>query len=295
MKQYRIGILGTENSHALHYAAAFNKADLSGGDKYEGFRITALYGHYPEENRKIASEYGVDFIAENVEDMLGKVDAVIVCARDGKYHYEFAKPFIEAGLPVFLDKPTTIDVGETIELLSFAKQNNIPMLGGSVLKFTDTVKEMNDFVNKNKDTICGGFVAAPVLMENPYSGFYFYAAHLIEICLPVFGWNPISVSASVSKSGVVACVDYENYSVMCRFNDFCPEYSCGVFDKESSKIDKIDISKAQEAECDAFVDMVKTGKMSYSYEQFAMPIVLMNAIEEAYKTGKKVFVNNVEL
>jgi len=294
MKQYRIGILGTEGSHALHSAGAFNKPD-SENPRYEGFKVTALYGHYPEENKKISEEYGVDFIAEKVEDMLGKVDAVIVCARDGKFHYEFAKPFIDAGLPLFLDKPTTIDPAETIELLSFAKKNNIPVCGGSVLKFAQTVKECAAFVEEKKDTVCGGFIAAPVFMQSPYSGFYFYCAHLVEICLSVFGWSPVSVLATANSSGADVSVDYGSFSVVCKYNDFCPDYACGVFEKESSMLEKIDLANAQDEECDAFAQMVKTGKMPYSYEQIAMPIMVMNAIEESYKTGERVFVNKVEL
>ena len=294
MKQYRIGILGTENSHALHFASAFNK-QCEENPRYKGFRVTALFGHYPEENKKMSEEYGIDFIADKPEDMIGKVDAVIVCARDGKFHYEFAKPFIDAGLPLFLDKPTTIEMSETFELLSLAKKNNIPVCGGSVLKYAPMVNKCRDFVNEKRDTVSGGFVAAPLFLDSPYSGFYFYAAHLVEICLPVFGWNPLSVIAIKNEKGVDVSVDYGTFSVVCKYNDFCPDYACGVFEKETSILEKIDLENSQDAECDDFVQMVESGKMPYSYEEIAMPIVVMNAIEESYKTGKRVFVDKVEV
>ncbi len=44
-------------------------------------------------------------VVERPEDVIGEVDAVIVATDKGGEHVERCRPFIEAGLPVFVDKP----------------------------------------------------------------------------------------------------------------------------------------------------------------------------------------------
>ena len=39
------------------------------------------------------------------EDVIGEVDAVIIATDKGYEHVERCRPFVEAGLPVFVDKP----------------------------------------------------------------------------------------------------------------------------------------------------------------------------------------------
>jgi predicted dehydrogenase len=46
-------------------------------------------------------------VVENPTDVIGHVDAVIIATDIGGEHVERARPFIEAGLPVFIDKPLT--------------------------------------------------------------------------------------------------------------------------------------------------------------------------------------------
>jgi predicted dehydrogenase len=44
-------------------------------------------------------------VVENPEDLIGQVDAVIVATDIGSEHVARCRPFVEAGLPIFVDKP----------------------------------------------------------------------------------------------------------------------------------------------------------------------------------------------
>ncbi len=44
-------------------------------------------------------------VVDKPTDVIGQVDAVIIATDDGGDHVERARPFVEAGLPVFVDKP----------------------------------------------------------------------------------------------------------------------------------------------------------------------------------------------
>jgi predicted dehydrogenase len=49
----------------------------------------------------------IPHVVEKPTDVIGHVDAVVVATDIGSEHVNRARPFIEAGLPVFIDKPLT--------------------------------------------------------------------------------------------------------------------------------------------------------------------------------------------
>lgn len=286
---YRIGILGSENSHASAFSEIFNKPDENGAFKYPDCHVVAVGGHYPESNKEVFEKFGLDFIAEKPEDMLGKVDAVMVTARDGKFHPEFARPFVEAGLPMFIDKPFAVDPAEALALARLAKSKNVPLVGGSSVKQTYDVRMMQHTVKSGLGGIHGGCVAAPVSMHNDYSGFFFYSSHLAEMSLTIFGYDPKAVTAFRNGDDVTVVVEYDKYTVTNHFMEGCYNaYHCTIFGKDRNVCRDIDISMCYQHECEDFAAMLHNGTMSHTYKQLITPVYYLNAIYESYNTGKTV-------
>jgi len=286
---YRIGILGSENSHASAFSEIFNKPDENGVFKYPDCHVVAVGGHYPESNQEVFEKYGLDFIAEKPEDMLGKVDAVMVTARDGKFHPEFARPFVEAGLPLFIDKPFAVDRDEALALAKLAKSKHVPLVGGSSVKQTYDIRMMQHTVKSGLGGIHGGCVAAPVSMHNDYSGFFFYSSHLAEMSLTIFGYDPKAVTAFRNGDDVTVVVEYDKYDVTNHFMEECGNaYHCSIFGQERNVCRDIDISMCYQHECEDFAAMLHNGTMSHTYKQLITPVYYLNAIYESYNTGKTV-------
>ena len=287
MKKYRIGIIGTENSHADAFASFFNKSDEKGEPIYPDCHVTLVYGHYPEANERVVRECGADAIASSIDEMVHSVDAVMITARDGKFHAEFARPFIEAGIPVFIDKPFTTDVQEALMLVRLAKEKGVPLCGGSSLKYAEDIAALK--ASARESTPLGGFVAAPLDFQSIYSGFWFYSAHLAEMCLETFGWQPKRVYAQEKNNSVQAIVDYEDFSVNCSFVNGCgSSYTGIVFGTKGTERKAVRLDNVFRRECDVFVETVRSGKMAHTYEQLVAPVRLLAAIEESYQTGRTV-------
>lgn len=76
-----------------------------------GAQVTHLWTDDPREAPEVAAASLIPHIVAQPEDVIGQVDAVLISTDDGADHVRRARPFVDAGLPVFVDKPmaTTIE------------------------------------------------------------------------------------------------------------------------------------------------------------------------------------------
>jgi hypothetical protein len=72
-----------------------------------GARVTHIWTDDPTDAVHVARASLIPHVVDRPEDVIGDVDAVIVATDKGHEHVERCRPFVEAGLPVFVDKPLT--------------------------------------------------------------------------------------------------------------------------------------------------------------------------------------------
>lgn len=124
--EIRLGIMGmTEgNGHPYSWSAIYNgfekklmdNCPFPGIPAYlnkqppqtigiAGAHVTHVYCNNRADAEDVSRCSHVPNVVDKPEDMIGKVDAVI-CATDiGSEHVKRCRPFMEAGLPMFIDKP----------------------------------------------------------------------------------------------------------------------------------------------------------------------------------------------
>jgi predicted dehydrogenase len=129
----KIGIIGLSegNGHPFSYGSIIN------GYSAEGLAASGWPGIYEYVRRRHASEFGLDGwtithawtqdpdatrrlcaacripnAVTDYREFTGSVDAVIIARDDYENHFQMARPFLEAGLPVFVDKPLSLEVSE---------------------------------------------------------------------------------------------------------------------------------------------------------------------------------------
>lgn len=78
-----------------------NKDDLG----MDGARITHIWTQEKAISESIAESSEIEHIAAELTDMIGEVDAIILGRDDPENHVEMARPFIDADIPIFIDKP----------------------------------------------------------------------------------------------------------------------------------------------------------------------------------------------
>ena len=98
---YKIAILGCENSHANNFLRVIYKEKL-----VSDVEVVGVYSYDMEAAQKLHEEYGVA-VAESYDAFVGKVDGIMITARHGDNHYKYAKPYLDSGIPMYIDKPIT--------------------------------------------------------------------------------------------------------------------------------------------------------------------------------------------
>lgn len=293
---FRIGIIGSDNSHALAFSKLANlKDDKTGDYLFPDVRVTGIFGLEKERTEEVADKGKIEFIAEKPEDLLGKVDAVMVVFRHGDLHAPYALPFIEKGIPTWIDKPFTIKISEAQKLIEAADRSNTLVTGGSTLKYTYDIQTLKNFAENNTSMgkLLGGVMNYPANLENEYGGLYFYGNHLAEMVMTVFGYDIKSVRASLHNGSITVCTKYDDFQVTLNYVDCWGKYTGVLYFEKGTIARDIDDSLGYRLGFEKLVEMLRSGKRPFPLEHLLIPTVFLNAVEKSIKTGNEVFLKEL--
>ena len=83
-----------------------------------GAMVTHVWCQDEQISKSIAKSAKIENVVNRLEDMIGNVDAVLLTRDDPENHVEMARPFIDANIPIFVDKP----LASTTEDLEYFKK-----------------------------------------------------------------------------------------------------------------------------------------------------------------------------
>lgn len=84
----------------------------------------------------------------NVKDLIqAKLDGVII-ASPASLHFKLAKPFIEAHIPLLVEKPLTNSLGEAKQLAQLAKKERTKVLVGHTFLYNQSVRFLKQEIEK---------------------------------------------------------------------------------------------------------------------------------------------------
>jgi len=89
--------------------------------KVPGAQVTHIWTDNLDEARLVAKASLIPHVVDRPEDVIGQVDAVFISTDDGYDHIRRARPFVEAGLAVFVDKPLAISIRDLQTFINWEK------------------------------------------------------------------------------------------------------------------------------------------------------------------------------
>lgn len=134
-------------------------------------KVTHVYAQDYVQALKVKHSSMVEHIVENPEDLIGKVDAILLARDDGENHVEMAKPFLEAGLPIFIDKPFALSLRDA-EIMLRLQQYETQIFTCSSLRFANELK-----LSEEEKMIIGEVLWIEASVAKKWET---YAVHVIE-------------------------------------------------------------------------------------------------------------------
>lgn len=309
-KRLNIGILGmTEgNGHPYSWSAIFNGYNKKYMDEcpfpvikdylykqpentfgIEGARITHIcctgWKDYAEAER-IARATNIENVLKSPEEMIGKVDAVICATDDGNEHVERCKPFLEASVPMFIDKPL---VNNAQDLRTFLKWRNEGrhFISSSSLRYS---KELEPFYKNHYELGELMYICQPMPKR-----FENYGIHALEQIYPLLGKDFLWIESAGEEGR-------DLFSIMhgsgCRVTVAQGVGMSGagtliIGSAGSRYIESKDSYYSFKKQLELFVKWLRTGEEPFDFSETLELMQLVIGGLESRRHGKRVYLKDI--
>ena len=216
----RLGIIGTDTSHATAFTRVLNDAQAEG--HVEGARVVAAYkGGSPdvEQSVKVLDKYaaelkekwGVQFV-DSIADLCPLVDGLLLESVDGRTHLPQFREAVRCAKPVFIDKPLAATLEDAFAIAQVAREANVPQdrTGRSVAVvhgvswFSASALRFSPIAELRNPQMSSAMVWAPAPLEPHHQlDLSWYGIHAVEMLYTIFGPGCMEVSRMSSADADV--------------------------------------------------------------------------------------------
>jgi predicted dehydrogenase len=189
----RIGMIGLDTSHAVAFTELLN--DPARPDHIPGARVVAAYkGGSPDVEASatridtftatLRDKWKIE-LTDSIEDLVRRVDAVMITSVDGRVHLAQARPVIAARKPVFIDKPFAASVADAAEIARLARGNGTPIFSSSSQRYNEDVVAIRR--DPRVTEVRGAMTWGPATLEPHHPDLFWYGIHAVEMLYTFMG------------------------------------------------------------------------------------------------------------
>ncbi len=188
----RAGIIGCDTSHVPAFTQIFNNAKPD--DPIFGIRVVAAFPGGSDDiavSRDRVKKFSDQLremdveIVDSIEELLKRVDVVLLESVDGRKHLEQVRPIFEAGKTVFIDKPLGGTLADAVEIVELAKKHKVPFFSSSAHRYTPGIAAARN--NAAIGDIRGCAAYSPCVLEPTHPDLFWYGVHGVEALFTIMG------------------------------------------------------------------------------------------------------------
>jgi virulence factor len=205
----RLGIVDFDTSHAVEFTKRLNHVGIAEDQWVEGAKVvagvpgtSAIAPQVIPKNLETLKGYGIE-ILDDPAALFGKVDAVLIEAVDGSVHLSRAMPFLERGMPTYVDKPFACSLADAKAMMDLAMSKHIPMMSSSSLRYAPEVVAAAGGQGP-LGAIVGVSTYGPSELHPRNPGMFHYGIHAVEILFTLMGTGCTRVTCLSEPGAEVA-------------------------------------------------------------------------------------------
>ncbi|MFT4559692.1 MAG: virulence factor, partial [Planctomycetaceae bacterium] len=180
----RLGIVDLDSSHSVEFSRRFNHAGVDREQWVDGAQIVAAWSGGSEMAPERIPGFQAELesigvaIVDSREQLMEQIDGVLILSLCGDCHLERARPFLEAKMATFVDKPFACSISDATAIVELAQQNDTTLLNSSALRFSREVQE-SALKNQQLGRTNGAITFGPSKRADGNPGLFHYGIHSV--------------------------------------------------------------------------------------------------------------------
>ncbi|HHW30622.1 MAG TPA: Gfo/Idh/MocA family oxidoreductase [Clostridiaceae bacterium] len=309
-KELKLGIIGmTEgNGHPYSWSAIFNGYDcdfmnecpypaipsyLNKQPKHTfgipGAHVTHIYCDDRTDAEHVAKCSLIPNVVDKPEEMIGEVDAVIIATDIGSEHVKRCRPFIEADIPLFIDKPL-VDNEDDLKIFTKWHDEGFHFLSSSSMRYQ---KEMEPYHKNHYELGKLMYIFKSIIKK-----WETYGIHALENIYPVLGPGFVSIQNTGNyEKNIVHIVHKSGCDInIVVASGIASAPTLLVGSESTAVINSKDSYYSFKKQLDTFVRWLRTGEEPYPYEetQELMKLVI-GGIRSREEGNRKVYLDEIKV
>jgi predicted dehydrogenase len=256
----------------------------------DGAEVTHVWTDDPKDGELVAKVAKIVHVVARAEDVIGQVDAVLVATDKGEEHVARCRPFIEAGIPVFVDKPlcnNRQDLGVFSDWVDEGK----PLISSSAMRFS---KEFTPYHRATHEL--GKLRYINFTMAKSWET---YGIHALEAIYPIVGPGFISAQNTGDATRNIVHLRHRDGVDVNLVNIYDLAGGAGMMTLAGThggvQLRMSDSYHAFKAQLMSFVDYLRTGVAPVAWEETHELMQLVIAgIESRDQGGRVIHLTDME-
>ncbi len=258
----------------------------------EGVEVTHVCCNDRSDAELVAQAGYVPNVVDRPEELIGQVDAVVIATDIGAEHVERARPFIEADMPVFIDKPLVDNEDDLRQFVAWQRQGKAIVSSSSFRYAMDMAAAKRRIAE-----VVGEPRLITVTGVKKWETYGIHAAEAIYPLLEPGGWESVTNSGTF-KSNIVHAhhssgVDAVLAVIADMFGAFGLLHVYGTDgDMALESGNTVYMFRTQ---LEDFVAFLRTGKRSYPFEETVeLMKIIIAGIRSREEGGRKVMLSEID-